>query len=229
VEANSTSGSSTRTWYLVRHGETEWNAASRMQGQLDSRLTPLGRAHARSSAELLARLGVDAIFASPLGRVRETIAIVEADVHAPVTFDDRLKEWHSGDWSGEQWSDLGRKWPDEFAAWEGDRWHARSPGGENFVDLIDRARGFFADAAQLRAARIAIVAHGFMNRALCAVLLDLPPAETLRIRQANDVVIRIVVTDGAVTSAEHFISGEGPRPGLPALAPVGASARPQTA
>jgi broad specificity phosphatase PhoE len=215
VEANTASDSSTRTWYLVRHGETEWNAASRMQGQLDSRLTPLGRAHAKSSAQLLARLGVDAIFASPLGRVRETIAIVEADVHAPVAFDDRLKEWHSGDWSGESWSDLRRKWPDEFAAWESDRWHARSPGGENFADLVDRARRFFADMAQLSAERVAIVAHGFMNRALCAVLLDLSPVETLGIRQANDVVIRIVVTGGAVTSVEHFIDGEGPRPGLP--------------
>ena len=215
VERIPTSDNSLRTWYLVRHGETEWNAASRMQGQLDSQLTPLGRVHAQSSAALLARLGVDAIFASPLGRVRETIAIVSADVPAPVVFDDRLKEWHSGDWSGERWADLGEKWPDEFAAWQSDRWHARSPGGENFVDLIERARSFFADVSHVSAERIAIVAHGFMNRALAAVLLDLAPAEALRLRQANDVVIRIVLTGATMRSVDHFVSGDGPRPGLP--------------
>ena len=51
-----------------------------MQGQLDSRLTPLGREHALGSARLLARLGVDTAFASPLGRVRETVAIIQAEL-----------------------------------------------------------------------------------------------------------------------------------------------------
>jgi broad specificity phosphatase PhoE len=69
-----------RTWYLVRHGETEWNASSRMQGQLDSPLTPLGRDHALNSARLLARLGVDVAFASPLGRARETVEIISAEL-----------------------------------------------------------------------------------------------------------------------------------------------------
>lgn len=84
---------SSRTWYLVRHGETEWNAASRMQGQLDSPLTSLGRQHARTSGRLLARLGVDTVFASPLGRVRETLAILSEHVTVTSAFDDRLKEW----------------------------------------------------------------------------------------------------------------------------------------
>ena len=69
-----------RTWYLGRHGETAWNASGRMQGQLDSALTARGREHASSSGRLLARLGVDAMFASPLGRVRETLALVAEHV-----------------------------------------------------------------------------------------------------------------------------------------------------
>jgi len=202
-----------RTWYLVRHGETEWNAASRMQGQLDSRLTPLGRAQAKQSGQLLARLGVDAIYASPLGRVRETLAIVAEDVPVPVVFDDRLKEWSSGEWSGELHANLPGKWPDEWMAWVADRYHARSPGGENFVDLAGRARSFLADV-DTPAARVAIIAHGFLNRVLAGELLDLSPPEMLRIHQFNDAVIRIVGVDGT-RSADYFVSGEGPRPGLP--------------
>ena len=203
-----------RTWYLVRHGETEWNAASRIQGQLDSHLTPLGRAQARDSALLLARLGVDAVFASPLGRVRETVAIIDQDVALPATFDDRLKEWAAGDWSGERHADLAHKWPDEWAAWDADRYAVRSPGGENFADLIARARAFLADAATAPGDRVALIAHGFMNRALACVLLSLSPADMLNIRQSNDTVIRIVER-GHASVADHFSGLVGPVPGLP--------------
>ena len=204
----------TRTWYLVRHGETEWNAIARMQGQLDSPLTALGREHAKQSGRLLARLGVDALFASPLGRVRETLAIIAADVPVPPIFDDRLMEWSGGAWSGELYSDLPGRWPDQWAAWIADRYNERSPGGENFVDLADRARSFVDDLDGVPGERVAVVAHGFFNRALAAVLLELPPSETMRIRQANDIVIRVVTTSGQA-SVDHFVGGEGPLPGLP--------------
>jgi broad specificity phosphatase PhoE len=204
---------SSRTWYLVRHGETEWNAVARMQGQLDSPLTPAGREHARRSSRLLARLGVDAMFASPLGRVRETLAILADDIDVQPVFDDRLKEWSGGAWSGELYSDLPVRWPDAFAAWVANRYYERSPGGENFVDLADRARSFLVDVQTEPGARVAIIAHGFLNRAVASVLLDLPPDETMRIRQANDIVIRIVT--GAIASVDHFVGGEGPIPGLP--------------
>ena len=171
-----------RTWYLVRHGETEWNAASRMQGQLDSRLTPRGREHATGAARLLARLGVDSVMASPLGRVRETIAIMMAELSLTAVFDDRLKEWSAGAWSGELYADIGDKWPAEWAAWEADRYNARSPGGENFVDLVDRARAFLAD-------------------------VPVGPSD-------NDTIIRIVEGHHE-PSADHFVAGEGPLPGLP--------------
>lgn len=203
-----------RTWYLVRHGETEWNAASRMQGQLDSRLTALGREHALNSARLLARLGADTAFASPLGRVRETVAIIQAEMPIAVTFDDRLKEWSAGDWSGALHADIPRQWPAEWAAWDADRYGYRSPGGENFADMTARSRAFLADAASVSGDRVAIIAHGFLNRALAGVLLSLTPAETLDIRQSNDTVIRIV-EKSSVPTVDYFKGGEGPLPGLP--------------
>ncbi|HEU0030371.1 MAG TPA: histidine phosphatase family protein [Kofleriaceae bacterium] len=208
---------SSRTYYLVRHGQTEWNAIARMQGQLDSCLTALGREHARATGRLLARLGVDSVFASPLGRVRETLAIVAEHVRAAPVFDDRLMEWSAGAWSGELYADLPQRWPDAFAAWLADRYHQRSPGGENFADLVVRARSFLETAHQSAGERIAIVAHGFLNRALAEVLLGLSPAETLQIRQANDIVIRITVTDGA-RAVDHFVGGDGPIAGLPVAA-----------
>lgn len=192
-----------------------------MQGQLDSGLTPLGREHALSSARLLARLGVDTAFASPLGRVRETVAIIQAELPVAVTFDDRLKEWSAGDWSGELHADIPLRWPDEWAAWEADRFSYRSPGGENFEDMKARGRAFLEDAAAVSGDRVAIIAHGFLNRALASVLLSLSVTETLDIRQPNDTVIRVVETsDGPIV--DHFRSGAGPHAGLPTVSSSGA-------
>jgi broad specificity phosphatase PhoE len=208
-----------RTWYLVRHGETEWNAASRMQGRLDSPLTERGRAQAAVVADLLQRLGVDAMFASPLGRVRHSVAILNERLALPVRYDDRLQEWSAGDWGGELYSEIGGKWPDAWAAWHEDRVAHASPGGENFLDLIARGRAFFDDPAVAAAGpRVAIVAHGFLNRALATLLLDRPPADMLAISQPNDTVVRIRMIDGARV-ADHFAAGEGPLEGLPLAKP----------
>ena len=211
-------GSIARTWYLLRHGETEWNRASRLQGQLDSALTDAGRAHARASAALLSRLGVDVLYASPLGRAQETVALMREQLTQAVIVDDRLKEWSGGDWSGELHAEIRVKWPAEWAAWDADRYANRSPGGESFRDLISRATSFFDDVAPSPFARVAIVGHGFMNRALAHVLLSLTPAQMLAIRQGNDTVIRVVVAPGG-RRVDHFVDGDGPRDGLPVEAP----------
>jgi broad specificity phosphatase PhoE len=184
-----------------------------MQGQFDSPLTALGREQARTSATLLARLGVDAVFASPLGRVRETVAIMARDLPLPVVVDNRLQEWSAGSWSGERHADIARKWPEEWAAWEADRFRSRSPGGENFHDLMARAESFALDVAG-RGDRVAVIAHGFLNRALAGVLLSLAAADILRIRQHNDTLIRIREHD-AGRRADHFVGLEGPMGGLP--------------
>jgi len=203
-----------RTWYLVRHGETVWNAEGRMQGQFESRLNPLGHAQAARSGEALARLGVDHVYASPLLRVRQTLAEIAPHLPLAPVFDDRLKEWSSGEWSGCLYADIAKRWPADFAAWDADRYGVRSPGGENFIDLGLRAESFFAQVAGVAHRRIAVVAHGFINRALAAQLMGLSPTEMMAIRQSNDVILRIRTGAGA-PAADHFVAGEGPFPGLP--------------
>jgi broad specificity phosphatase PhoE len=132
----------------------------------------------------------------------------------PVIVDDRLKEWPGGDWSGELHATTRVKWPVEWAAWDADRYANRSPNGESFRDLIRRATSFFDAVAPSPARRIAIVGHGFMNRALATVLLALTPAEMLAIRQGNDTLIRVTAGPGPCR-VDHFVGGDGPRPGLP--------------
>jgi broad specificity phosphatase PhoE len=85
---------------LVRHGETDWNAAGRLQGHTDRPLSDYGRAQARRLAEELTGEQFDAIYASDLARARETAEIVAEQLRMPVAVDADLREKNWGTWEG---------------------------------------------------------------------------------------------------------------------------------
>ncbi len=85
---------------LVRHGETDWNAAGRLQGHTDRPLSDYGREQARRLAEELAGEEFDAIYASDLARARETAEIVGVQLQLPVVLDPDLGEKNWGTWEG---------------------------------------------------------------------------------------------------------------------------------
>lgn len=92
-----------REIYLVRHGETEWNAAGRFQGKLDSRLTKRGVAQAEAYGRRLAAVTSEIVtlVASPLGRVRETTSIIKSFGRFPETrWEPRIAEISIGSWDG---------------------------------------------------------------------------------------------------------------------------------
>jgi 2,3-bisphosphoglycerate-dependent phosphoglycerate mutase len=88
------------TLLLVRHGETDWNAEGRLQGQTDRPLSEYGRRQARKLAEELAGEPLDAIYASDLARARETAEIVGERIGLPVVLDPELREKDWGSWEG---------------------------------------------------------------------------------------------------------------------------------
>jgi broad specificity phosphatase PhoE len=85
---------------LVRHGETDWNADGRLQGQTDRPLSDFGRAQARRLADELAEETLDAIYSSDLARARETAEIVGERLGLPVSLDPGLREKDWGTWEG---------------------------------------------------------------------------------------------------------------------------------
>ena len=99
--------------YLVRHGETDWNAARRIQGRTDIPLNDTGRDQARAAGELLARRRWDAIYASPLSRAVETARIIGAQVGiAEVGTRDALMERDYGAAEGLGFEELDRLYPE---------------------------------------------------------------------------------------------------------------------
>lgn len=95
---------------LVRHGQSEWNARGRWQGQADPPLTDLGRAQARAAARSLGAL--DAIFSSDLQRAADTAEIISAELGiGPVVIDEALRERDAGEWSGLTRSEIEDRYP----------------------------------------------------------------------------------------------------------------------
>jgi broad specificity phosphatase PhoE len=88
------------TLLIVRHGETDWNADGRLQGQTDRPLSELGRRQARQLAEELGEEKLAAIYSSDLARARETAEIVGERLALPVVLDADLREKDWGTWEG---------------------------------------------------------------------------------------------------------------------------------
>jgi len=95
---------------LVRHGQSEWNAVGRWQGQADPPLTDLGRAQARAAARAIG--GVDAVFASDLLRARQTADVIAEHLGVgPVIADPGLRERDAGEWSGLTRDEIHERYP----------------------------------------------------------------------------------------------------------------------
>ncbi|PIE10561.1 MAG: phosphoglycerate mutase [Rhodobacterales bacterium] len=157
--------------YLARHGQTEWNAVQRMQGRLNSALTPKGRQEAARLRAILDPLdlsGLD-LRVSPQGRAVQTAAIALGHREAPLRTDDRLMEIDVGAWSGLYMHEMRAQRPDLFSDDPAQRlaWYDAAPGGEGFDGLKARCESLMAD---LKGPAV-LIAHGITIRMLRSLAL----------------------------------------------------------
>jgi probable phosphoglycerate mutase len=129
---------------LVRHGETQWNADGRVQGQLDVPLSPIGLAQARAVAAVLGKERFDAIYSSDLVRVRQTAEPTCLLLRQEPFLDKRLRERHYGIFQGLTYADAKVKLPGDY-----DRFRSKDPDydfqtGESLSQFNERALAFFA-------------------------------------------------------------------------------------
>ena len=183
------------TLYVIRHGETDWNAERRYQGQVDVPLNDKGRAQARRNGEALATCGlapqaVDFV-ASPLGRARETMEIVRTRLGLEATgyrLDPALKELSYGHWQGVLQSELPARDPKGVAARAKDPFTWRPDDGESYADLLGRTETWLKGVRR----DSVIAAHGGTLRCLHALLLGLPDKDvpTLAVPQDRVLIVK---------------------------------------
>ncbi|MCY4528488.1 MAG: histidine phosphatase family protein [Chloroflexi bacterium] len=164
------------SWYLVRHGETEWNRNGRIQGHSDVPLNESGRRQAKMLAKRLANCSISATYASDLSRATETARAIVGDTDMPVFTDPDLREFSYGEWEGLTLKEVEDQFPLELAerTGQGNNTFA-APGGEDTGHVLDRVRRFSAEAEKRHdpADNVLIVAHGGSIRALFVCLLGL--------------------------------------------------------
>lgn len=103
---------------LVRHGQTDYNATHRLQGQINIEMNDVGQAQATAVAESLAGLSdVQAVYSSPLSRAFGTAEAIAGGLGLQVQVDERLLERAFGQWEGLTRAQIKEKWPEEFQAW----------------------------------------------------------------------------------------------------------------
>lgn len=170
-----------RRLVMLRHGQTEYNAGSRMQGQLDTELSDLGREQAIAAAEVLAKRQPLLIVSSDLGRALDTAVTLGDRSGQPVSIDSRLRETHLGDWQGMTHIEVDAIAPGARLAWRDDaRWAPH--GGESRVDVARRSiplvQELVAQQPEWGADEpdrpVVLVAHGGLIAALTGALLELP-------------------------------------------------------
>lgn len=132
---------------LIRHGETEWNAAGRFQGWADIPLSGLGLAQARALGRRFARgeLQADLVVASPLQRAIQTAQPVAEAVGAPFFVDERFKEINYGKWDGLTFRELKTTYGEEFLAFIREPHKNPFPGDGCLQNVLDRVTEGLAD------------------------------------------------------------------------------------
>ncbi|NTU85922.1 MAG: histidine phosphatase family protein [Chloroflexales bacterium] len=170
---------------FVRHGETDWNAERRLQGQADVGLSACGLRQVAALRPLVAGLGAESAVASDLRRCRETSAAL--GFLAP-RLDPRLREVDLGTWTA--------RLIDELRAEDGEAYHAwragshTPPGAEAWDALVGRVSAA-VDALVSAGGSHLVVTHGGPIRAACLHLLGLHPRHVLPVAPASVTVIEV--------------------------------------
>lgn len=172
-------GWSFETILIVRHGQTEWNAEGRRQGQLDSPLTEAGRSSAHRVGSILSQLDPDALFSSPLRRAWSTAQIIDAALGLGVRSEAGLSEIDHGELAGLTDDEIEKSHPGLRAKRRSHLYDWRFPGGESYADGNLRAAASLRRIEATSTRRPVLVTHAMIARMLVLNLLGLTTDDAL--------------------------------------------------
>jgi broad specificity phosphatase PhoE len=193
-----------RRLVMIRHGQTDFNLEGRMQGHLESELTPKGIAQAYRAARLVVGYQPVRLISSDLSRAVRTAEQISVATGLPVTLDARLRETHLGKWQGFTPEELEVEWPGAIAAWRADPTWA-PPGGESRIDVANRALPVVAELERELSGEEPVTAmfcaHGGLISSLACSLIGLVPNSW--------------IVFGGLSNAHWAVVQRRPEPGSP--------------
>lgn len=177
--------------YLLRHGETIWNRAKRLQGHKDTPLTLQGinqaRALGKALRETIDTSSIHFFYSSPIGRAQQTATIIADEINfntETIVYTDELKEITFGAWDGLNMQEILSRDKTIWKKRKSNRWNFSPPNGESYKQASERALSFFTDT--LKEGPTVIVAHGSLNKVIRGNWCELSAEETLALDEPQD-------------------------------------------
>lgn len=160
--------------YLARHGETEWNKCSKIQGRTDTELSEEGVRQAELLAGRLAREKIDYIYSSSLKRAVKTAEIIAGYKGCGIIKSDKYHEICLGPWEGMTINEIKEKYSEHFRVYREDPANFRLPGAETFMDLMERTYNGILDMVDShKGSNILVVSHGTAIKAAIIRILGI--------------------------------------------------------
>lgn len=182
---------------LVRHGQSEWNATRRLQGQADVGLSDLGKAQAEALRPVIEAVAPCRVVASDLKRVRETARRIST---ATPNFVRALREIDVGDWTGRSIEDIRAEDEGAYQGWRAGTYVP--PGGETWAAFVDRVSRATEEERRNPCRNLLVVCHGGVIRALLQHYIALDPAQVIPVAPASLCALRL--GDGKPPRLELF-------------------------
>jgi broad specificity phosphatase PhoE len=180
-------------FYLVRHGESAWNAEDRLCGRTDVPLSEVGRRQAKSLAERLKPIPFEALYSSPLVRALETARLISESVGLQPVTDRRLVELDYGQWEGRTLADIMENDARTFRAWDANPAQLAPPGGETGLEAQQRIVSFLESlVAKHRQGNVLVAFHKTVCRLAVCHVLGMAPDEYRRRLVLNNAALCII-------------------------------------
>ncbi len=193
---------------MVRHGQSEWNASHRLQGQADIGLSDLGRTQADTLRQVIETIAPCRAITSDLKRVRETAERIGARDAVPRT---GLREIDVGEWTGRAIEDIVAEDDAAYLGWRAGK--VTPPGGERWDVFVDRVCTVIEIEKKDPCANLLVVCHGGVIRAILQRFLSLKPANIIPVGSASLTALRLASSGNKPHRLELF----NYRPDLPEL------------
>ena len=174
-------------FFIIRHGETEWNIQGRFQGQRDTELNERGLDQSRRAAAYLAGHKFDVVTTSPLRRALTLAQMIAGDCGAEVEIVPAFTEINHGDWESCLSTEVQERWPQLLETWHKSPHAVTMPGegGESLRTVQLRAAAAVDELADRYSGDVCVVAHDAVIKVLICLFLDAPLSAFWRLQIAN--------------------------------------------
>lgn len=178
---------------FIRHGQTDWNVAGKIQGSYDSELNNNGVKQSIELTEKLLKLNYkfSKIYSSPQKRALKTAEILSKHSNIDYFPMKGLEEMNMGEWEGLSWSEVEKKYPIEYREWFLNRRYTKTPNGESYNDMLKRVLKSIHKIIEDNSDNVVIVTHSAVIMSLQCYITNTPFDEMLKFKPKNTEIIEI--------------------------------------